>query len=163
MRELVESYYDYQQWANQRVLETAQRVSFDLLTNSQIDGFLPVRDTLTHIMTSQQLWLERWQGIEPAPELQPEDFPTIDSIAQRWELVDQNTDAFRRPLTDEQLATEISYQGKQGGTFTYPLWQAMLHQANHSTYHRGEVAAVLTHLGASPGELDFFRMFDGRR
>ena len=44
-----------------------------------------------------------------------------------------------------------------------PLWRAMLHQANHQTYHRGEVAAVLTHLGASPGELDFNRMFDGRR
>ena len=38
----------------------------------------------------------------------------------------------------------------------------MLHQASHATYHRGEVAEVLTYLGYSPGELDFFRMYDGR-
>lgn len=163
MRELVESYYDYQEWANRRMLATARRVPFELLTVVEIDGFFPVRDTLVHIMTCQELWLERWQGQQPSPELQPEEFPDLAAIEARWEIVDRQTDAFRRLLTDEQLLLPITYEGMRGGRFSYPLWQAMLHQANHATYHRGEIAALLTHLGASPGEMDYFRMFDSPR
>ncbi|HYU21327.1 MAG TPA: DinB family protein [Chloroflexota bacterium] len=50
--------------------------------------------------------------------------------------------------------------GSKGGTlpngaeFRLPLWQMMLHVANHGTQHRSEVAALLTGFGQSPGDLD---------
>ncbi|MER3418993.1 MAG: hypothetical protein C4290_00025, partial [Chloroflexota bacterium] len=34
------------------------------------------------------------------------------------------------------------------------LWQLLLHQANHATQHRSEVAYLLTQMGHSPGDLD---------
>ena len=45
-------------------------------------------------------------------------------------------------------------------TWTYPLWQQMIHLVNHTTQHRSEVAAVLTRLGRSPGWLDFLLYVD---
>ena len=52
------------------------------------------------------------------------------------------------------------YVNFQGETWTYPLWQQLLHQVNHATQHRSEVAAQLTRFRHSPGWLDFLVYLD---
>jgi uncharacterized damage-inducible protein DinB len=54
----------------------------------------------------------------------------------------------------------IAYTNTKGKPFAYPLWQLMLHQANHATQHRSENAAMLTRFGHSPGDLDFVLYLD---
>ncbi|HLL50859.1 MAG TPA: DinB family protein, partial [Thermomicrobiales bacterium] len=54
----------------------------------------------------------------------------------------------------------VAYVNFQGETWTYPLWQQLLHQVNHATQHRSEAALLLTRLGQSPGMLDFLYFFD---
>jgi uncharacterized damage-inducible protein DinB len=154
--ELIDTYYRYQHWANQRILETAAQVPFEQLTVPVRSGFDPVRSTLVHMMWAQQLWLHRFVGEPEVPHVEPEEFPDLATLRVRWDAIDAETNRFLATLTDEQLAAGLPARDM-------PLWRAMLHQANHQTYHRGEVAAVLTHLGASPGELDVNRMYDGRR
>jgi uncharacterized damage-inducible protein DinB len=56
----------------------------------------------------------------------------------------------------------VSYVNFQGETWAYPLWQQMLHQANHATQHHSELAMLLTQLGHSPGWLDFLLFLDER-
>jgi uncharacterized damage-inducible protein DinB len=156
LRELISTYYAYQQWANQRILEAAATVPFEQLTVPVLSGFDPVRSTLVHMMWAQQLWLRRFVGEPEVPHVEPEAFPDLPALHARWNAIDAETNEFLASLTAEQLAAGLPGRDM-------PLWRAMLHQANHQTYHRGEVAAVLTHLGASPGELDVNRMYDGRR
>jgi len=160
MRELIDTYYAYQQWANRRILEAAATVPFEQLTVPILSGFDPVRSTLAHMMWAQHLWLRRFMGLPRVPEIEPAELSDLAVIQTRWDEIDAGTNDFLAALTGEQLAAGMP---TGGGAATMPLWRAMLHQANHQTYHRGEVAAVLTHLGASPGELDLNRMYDGRR
>jgi len=162
MRELLTEYHAYQQWANRHILNAAEKVPFEQLTVSVLSGFEPVRFTLTHMMWAQELWLHRFQGLPRVPEIEPSELTDLETIRARWQAIDSETDAFLATLSDEQLGQEIVYARAHGGEFRNILWKAMLHQANHQTYHRGEVAAVLTHLGASPGELDILRMYDRR-
>ena len=163
MLELIRDYYRYQQFATARTLDAAARAPFDQLCVSVLPGSDPVRASLAHVMWAQLLWLHRWQELPRIPDIDPAEFPDVAALRKRWAEIDGETNAFIETLTDERLAADFTYGGMGGETLAYPLWKGMLHQANHATFHRGEVAAVLTHLGCSPGELDFFRMYDGRR
>ena len=161
MLELIRTYFAYQHWANQRVLDAAGRLSAEQLTNIDLVRIFPIRDTFVHIMWGQQVWLERWRALPQSPQFDPNDFPDLASIRTRWRRLDRDTDRFLEELTEERLLAPITYTDQRGNTWTYPLWKPMLHQANHATYHRGEIAALLTRLDVPPGELDVLRMFDG--
>jgi len=49
---------------------------------------------------------------------------------------------------------KVRYRNLEGKSFEAPLWQLMQHVANHSTYHRGQVVAMLRMLGAKAVSTD---------
>jgi uncharacterized damage-inducible protein DinB len=80
----------------------------------------------------------------------------------RWEQIEQDTQTFVSRLDDQALAQMVEYTNTKGQAFAYPLWQLMLHQVNHATQHRSEVAAMLTRFGQSPGWLDLIMYLDSQ-
>ena len=145
--------YDYGRWANGRILDTAAA-----LTPEQLVAAVPVggslRDILVHTMATQWLWLSRCQGISPRAVWDASEFPDLVAVRERWEEVERATAAFVGGLTDNQLGHDVSYTPMRGGSRTQPLWQLLLHQANHATQHRSEAAYLLSEAGHSPGDLD---------
>jgi uncharacterized damage-inducible protein DinB len=106
-------------------------------------------------MSAEWIWLSRWKGTSPDSMLDPTDFPNLKSIQTRWEVVEAETRQFTERLDPSQLDKVVSYINTRGEKWAYPLWQQMLHQVNHATQHRSEVAAILTYFGKSPGDLDY--------
>ena len=47
-----------------------------------------------------------------------------------------------------------------GQTWTYPIGEALVHVANHGTYHRGQVATLLRQLGQKAASTDYLRWID---
>jgi uncharacterized damage-inducible protein DinB len=68
---------------------------------------------------------------------------------------ESETQQFIAALTAADLDRVVSYINFAGETWSYPLWHQLLHQVNHATQHRSEVALLLTRYGASPGWLDY--------
>jgi uncharacterized damage-inducible protein DinB len=159
----IRTYYDYAEWANGRVLDAAERLTPEQFLETDLDNVWSIRDTLVHIMWAHWIWLERWHGVFPRTEFDPQEYPDPASIRARWNEINQKTRRFVETLTDDRLAEPLTYTNLVGQDWTYPLWEQMLHQSNHATYHRGEVAALLSRFGASPGELDFLLMLDAQR
>jgi uncharacterized damage-inducible protein DinB len=150
----------YGSWAHARVLDAAAGLSPAQLVATDAGGYGSVRDTLVHITAADWLYLERWRGRSPTTLWDPADFPDITTIRARWAAVAAETRAFVGGLTEDDLARVVAYVNFQGETWAYPLWQQLLHQANHGTQHRGEVAAALTRFGHSPGWLDLLVYLD---
>lgn len=155
--------YDYNHWANGRILTTAEQAS-----PAQLNEALPMPSgtllaTLVHIMGAMWAWRQRTQGgISPAALLDASQFTTLAVLRQRWLEEEQAFGEFLDSLQDADLDRVIEYKNTQGTPFRYELWKILVHVVNHSTQHRSEVALFLTSFGYSPGELDFTRFLAQR-
>lgn len=158
--DMVRTLYRYSAWATARILEHAARLRPDELAKPSGASFSSVRETLVHIMAAQWIWLARWKGSSPTSLLAAREFPDIASIRARWDQIDGETQRFVAGVTDADLARVVEYKNTHGERWAYPLWQQVVHQVNHATQHRGEVAAALTELGHSPGDLDLLIYID---
>lgn len=146
--------YSYNLWANQRALGAVSLLHNDAFTRNLGNSFPSVRDTLGHIMAAEWIWLERWNGRSPAALLAATDFPTLNTLAQRWTKIQDGQKTFLDALSPAQLDVNLTYTNTRGQVFAYPLWQQMVHVVNHSSYHRGQITTLLRQLGAEPISTD---------
>ena len=54
--------YEYDRWANGRVLQAASALSPEQFTRDLGGSFVSVRDTLVHIIRSEWGWLTYWKS-----------------------------------------------------------------------------------------------------
>ena len=152
--EYVTSLYDYTAWANARILERAGQISDEQFLAVGGRDYGSIRDILVHMVFAQWLWLRRSQGESPRAHWDPAEFPSVAALRDRWAEVARATAAFIAGLDDDRLAQEIHYTTTGGVVRTQPLWEMLVHVANHGTQHRSEVAYLLTQAGHSPSDLD---------
>jgi uncharacterized damage-inducible protein DinB len=158
--DLIRTFYEYNTWANARILTTAAE-----LTNAQFiapgsASFSSVRDTLVHTMWAQWNWLLRWRGEPNPPRFEPAEYADVAAVRARWDEIDGETHTFVARVDDAALDGICRYVNSRNEPMAYPLWQQMLHQVNHGTQHRSEVAVILTEYDHSPGWMDFIVYLD---
>lgn len=150
---------EYTRWANQRVRQATGQLTPAQFVDELGGSFGSVRATLVHILWAEWIWLERWEGHSPKERFDPRQFK-IEEIDSRWADVFQRQKAFVAGLTTESLAGRVSYENLQGERWEYSTAHMIQHVVNHSTYHRGQVAAYLRQLGRVPPASDFLVYLD---
>ncbi len=162
LTEVIQTLYQYNAWANQRILDTAEQLTGQQFVAKVGASFDSVRDTLVHTMSVQQRWLARCQPVEPPERLNADDYADLRAIREHWDKIEAQTKAIVAGVDDHRLAEVIHYINDQGEPNAYPVWQILVHQVNHATQHRSEVAVMLTQFGYSPGWLDFLIFIDSQ-
>lgn len=152
--------YDYNCWANARLLEAASNLTVEQFNRDLASSHGSVHGTLVHILSGEWIWLKRWQKESPQAMFSPADFPTLACVRAKWAEVEHEQMAFVRGVTEVSLKKVIAYENTLGETWRYPLQRMMQHLVNHSTYHRGQVMAMLRQLGAEPAATDFLVFLD---
>ncbi len=156
----IELLYEYNRWANGQTLHAVSQLTGEQFTRDFSSSYRSVRDTLTHVLSAEWIWLMRWQGMSPKSMLSPIEYPKVELLRAKWAEVERNQANFISQLTDESLEKEILYTNTNGEEWKYPLAQMMQHVVNHSTYHRGQVTTMLRQLGAEALPLDFLVFID---
>jgi uncharacterized damage-inducible protein DinB len=152
--------YEYNTWANERIMAKAAELTPEQYVAPGSASFSSIRDTLVHTLWAQALWLSRWQGGPNFPWYDPADYPDLETLRTRWRACDRETHAFLDRLDEAAVNRVVEYRNSRDEPMAYPLWQIMLHQVNHSTQHRSEVAVLLTEYGHSPGWMDMSLYLD---
>ncbi len=80
---------DYNYWARDRQLEACATLTNEQFLRPIGGSFASLRDTLTHLVAVEWLWLERWRGRSPRSLLAPEEFPTLPALSARWRAVER--------------------------------------------------------------------------
>lgn len=135
--------YQYNQWANTRVL--------DCLARQHVNDE-KIMSVMGHVIAAQFLWLHRIQGLPPA-EVKLWGNYTLEQlvsmsteITQRWVQFVSDTDNFNR---------DLSYKNYVGDPYVTNVETIMIHLVNHSSYHRAQVAMLLRQKGYEPINTDF--------
>jgi len=161
--EIIRTLYAYSRWANQRVLAKTTELTPAQYRASGHASFSSVRDTLVHTIWGQAHWLSRWQTGQSVPVYDPADYDDPETLRRHWQAIDDETDAFIAGLDETTVAQVIHYRNSRNEAESYPLWQVLLHQVNHATQHRSEVAMLLTDYGHSVGWLDMTSFLSSNR
>jgi uncharacterized damage-inducible protein DinB len=154
--------YEYDRWANNRVFQAVSGLSVEQFTRDLGGSFRSVRDTLVHIIAGEWIWLAYWRQPSHGPALlaelrtqrdtlfSPATFPNVAAVQSKWAEVEKEQIAFVRSLTNESSQKMLPARGTQ-----LSLVHLMQHLANHSTYHRGQIALMMRQLDAEPLATDF--------
>ncbi len=152
--------YKYNQWANTKILNTAANVTEAQFLAEAAFPHGGLRGTLVHTLFAEWIWRNRWQGESPTFRLKPNEFPTFESLRERWRQEEKLLMEFVEGLSDERLNAMLHYKNTKGIPFEQVLWKMMAHVVNHGTQHRSEAAALLTDFGCSPGDVDMIYFLD---
>ena len=150
--------YEYNSWANRRALDACATLSTEQLTRKLGSSYPSVRDTLTHIMFVEWLWLERWNGRSPAGPPSG-DFPDLSAVRARWQEIENDLLKFVAALSAPDLERVVTYRNTKGNPFSDRMWQMLQHLVNHGTYHRGQITTMLRQLGATPVATDLIAFY----
>src|SRR5436190_21576152 len=106
----VEYLYEYNRWANARLLDVASKLTSEQFTKDLQSSHRSVRDTLAHILAAEWIWLERWKGTSPGSLLNPTAFLTVESLESRWAQVERDYLEYMNGLSEQLLTAVISYR-----------------------------------------------------
>ena len=157
MKKHIDLIWEYNYWANRRILARAAS-----LTQAQVSEQLPtmwasILGTMAHVLGAEWVWRQRTQeGVSPAANLDRDQFSTLDLLNQRWAEEEAVMRAYLATLSDADLERVVEYHSltPTDQPFRRPLWQILTHVVNHGTQHRSEVALYLTNVDCSPGNMD---------
>jgi uncharacterized damage-inducible protein DinB len=154
--------FEYDRWANTRVMQSVAKLSAEQFTRDLGGSFRSVRDTLVHLIGGEWIWLQYWKAksldVKFIADLQerrnrlfaPEAYPTSAGVQAKWAEVEREQREFVEGITDQSLEGLLPFR-----TTWVKLSELMQHVANHSTYHRGQIALMMRQLGSEPAATDF--------
>ena len=148
--------FSHNLWANLRLLETCTE-----LTDEQMDASIPgaygsIRDTLEHIVKSEQSYTSR---ISTGQMLhRPADEPPL-SIAEMIDSVRTTGLGFIEWAPKVKAADTVTIDW-DGTPREVPKTIILTQVINHATEHRAQVMAILTQLGIDSPDLQGWQYFD---
>ena len=156
-REAMRDFYEYNTWANGKTLDSLEPISAEAFVAPMGGSFASIRDTMVHILGAEWIWWQRCIGERPKGLLDLNDFPDVAALRARWTEIDNGSMAV---INSSDLSEEITYVNRHGNQYTYSVGKILLHTANHSSYHRGQIVTLLRQIGAKPAVTDYLVWVD---
>jgi uncharacterized damage-inducible protein DinB len=152
--------YEYNYWANKKILEAAAKVPQEQFTASAefpfgISQGGSLRSTMLHIVDAEYGWRGFFEFKKFGEDLNANDFPTLEALGGKFQQEENSMRAWLNRIADDDINSKVTYTNDEGTLRTRTLWHCLHHVVNHGTQHRSEAAALLTRYDASPGDLDF--------
>lgn len=138
----------FMKWADDLMLAAVADASAD--ASLDISG-------LQHIFLAEEVWMRRAQGETEIQISQLEAPLDIAELAEFWPRLHRRWNDWAAALVDWTVL--VPHRNPRGAEFRMPAWQIVLHLANHGSFHRGQVAAMLRAAGVAPPTTDLIAFY----
>jgi uncharacterized damage-inducible protein DinB len=154
----IRTLHAYNSWADNLVFEALSEMPGEQYMKDLRTSHGGIHGTMVHLVGAEKIWLERFHGAPKAllSENPPKSLAELRSV---WEQVGYDTAKWIGSMTDRKLGETFTMTTLSGQTYTHIFWQAYQHLVNHSSYHRGQVVAMMRQLGAKPPVTDLIRFY----
>jgi uncharacterized damage-inducible protein DinB len=153
------SLYAYNRWADQRILDACRKLTEEQYGAEPVPGWSSIRSSIYHIAVVTEGWLRGVAGENVQAVPTESELASVDNAERLLDRAYQVFQSAAASFSPEFLSTPRTFSGR-GRTAVLPPWAVLRHLVNHSTYHRGQVAAKLKRLGieAPPTDLIWWVM-----
>lgn len=143
MKELLQSYAVYNQWANHRILEVLKKLPAGQLEAETGASFGSIHRTCLHVWGSESVWYQRVKLVE-YPINPADDFEgTFSEVASLWEKQSALWIEWVRQATPVKLEHVVAYHDSRKQYYKSSVIDILTHVFNHATYHRGQLVTLL--------------------
>ena len=140
----------YNSWATNRIFEAVEALPAEEAMRDMKSSHRSIHGTLTHLVGAEKMWLSRMSGTPDKSMVRPADVPTVADVKTTWEQTGFALAKFLGLQTDKKLEDTFGFLTLTGEQFTYRYGEALQHVVNHSTFHRGQVVALMRQMGHKP-------------
>ena len=149
--------FSHNLWANVRILEQCANLTSEQLDATISGAFGSIRDTLQHIVTSEQSYLYRIRTGQPLDR--PEDAAPL-TIAEMLESVRTTGAGLIEWAPKVQADDTVQVDWEDGTLREVPKTIYLTQVINHATEHRTQIMTILTQFGIQPPDLGSWPYFD---
>ena len=162
MLEVLQMLYRYNSAMTARLLDALEKLSPEEYNAPGCSGHGSVRDTLAHLLAAQWSWFSWFdRSMEPAQadalDIRGEEVESLTEARRRWAEIDRQTNRCVAALTEETIREEWTETMPNRTSWSLPLWQILLHVANHGTHTRAQIVAAIRRAGHKPGGYELVR------
>ncbi|MCB0732336.1 MAG: DinB family protein [Ignavibacteriae bacterium] len=139
--------FEYNNWANDKIILRLQELEFNFTLGNPIL-------ILSHIITSQEYWLERVKKKSSYNIYLWEEF----SIQELGILSMNSTKEwikFISKISDSKFQQMLEYKNLKGEDKSHTFQDIFQNVINHSNYHRGQINKILKLEKCEPVDIDF--------
>lgn len=145
----------YKAWADDVFLSVVSNVSVHELTAPRPISFGSLIRTLHHAYAMDYVWQSHLLGKPHGLATRnPEHCPDMAQLAGRQRDIDAWYVEYADSIPQRALDDAVEFRFIGGGRGAMSRGDILLHVVNHATYHRGQAAGILYHLGVFPPATD---------
>ncbi len=142
MNEHFKNLFDYNKWANNKLITS--------LKNQNIDDEIILR-LFSHIVLSEQIWLLRIEG----GDYPNKNFWQILTLLECEDILNENQPKYENLILQKDFSDKVSYKNSKGIEYTNSFYDILTHVSFHSAYHRGQIAKEVRRLNKEPVLTDY--------
>jgi uncharacterized damage-inducible protein DinB len=165
LKQAVRTEIHYSAWANRLVPDACAALTEEEFERDLGASHGSIGATLRHMYYAERVWLVRLRAnvLPPLIEIgkqklaDPPPEPGLDALRAKWPEISGGFKEWIEALDD--LDYELRFRMPDGTEFSLSRWKIVLHMANHSTLHRGQVTNMLRQMGRKPPQTDLFSFY----
>ncbi|MDX1960682.1 MAG: DinB family protein [Leptospiraceae bacterium] len=159
MFETIQILFNYNVWAQGRILEVLAEVSEEEFLRELPEGAGSIRNKLAHIMAAEDVWLQRIHKKDSPRMIQPPEIDSKEVLISKISQTHSELEKLISSLDETKLQEGYRYKNLKGQEFESKLFEILLHVLNHGTYHRGQVASLIRRIKGKPPVTDMIEFF----